>query len=381
MDVDRVYFVTADPLTEVWQVTHASLAPGVSSQVGVEGTFDHAPQEMKAIRAGEPFAVTDVATDPRIDAMRPIYLSLGIQSILLIPVLTRGQLYGVLGFDLCREKRAWRAEEISLADAIAHQLELALENTRLFEEAHQRADELAAALARLEELDRLKDEFIQNVSHELRSPLALIRGYAEMLDMGELGRLKSEQQKPVTIIARRARMLSELVQDITLLLEAEVNPPEPEPVHVNELVEAAVEDFQVASREADLTLQAEVTGSLPPVFGSPSYLRRVLDNLLSNAVKFTPQGGRVVVRAYQEQERVVLQVSDTGIGIPSSEFTRIFDRFYQVDGSARRRYGGVGLGLALVKDITHAYGGTIEIESEIGEGTTFTISLPVFNPL
>ena len=184
---------------------------------------------------------------------------------------------------------------------------------------------------------------------------------------------------PVAVIARRARMLSDLVKDITMILEAEVSPPDPEPVPWDELAQNAVEDFQVAAHQAELTIEAEIAPALPPVCGAPTYVRRVLDNLLGNAVKFTPAGGTITVRLYREEEFVALEVSDTGVGIPDDKLTRIFDRFYQVDGSASRRFGGMGLGLALVREIVEAYKGRVMVESQVGEGSTFKALLPVFN--
>jgi len=374
---DRTYFITADPEARTLETTHQMVAPDTEPGIGLSIAFDDVTVELETLLAGQPFAVSDIATDPRIEATRKMYRSLGTQSMLLVPVQVGRQLHGVLGFDYYRQKHVWQPDEIRLLEAVARQLGLALDNVRLFREARLRAEELAAALARQEELDRLKDQFIQNVSHELRSPLALILGYAEMLKAGELGELRPEQQKPAAVIARRARMLGDLVQDITLILEAEVSPPKPKPVPLDELTWAAVEDFQVATEQAELTLQAEIAPHLPPVSGSQGYLRRVLDNLIGNAVKFTPAGGTIAVRLRQEGKQVILEVSDTGVGIPPDQLERIFERFYQVDGSARRRYGGVGLGLALVKEIVEAYGGNVTVESQVGEGTTFTVSLPI----
>ena len=374
---ERTYFVTADPEARTWETTHELTAPGIEPDARLSGTFDDVPVELDTILAGQPFAVFDIATDPRVEATREMYRSLGVQSILLVPVRTGRRLHGLLGFAYGRQKHVWQPDEIRLVEGVAHQMELAMENARLFEEVRLRADELAAALARQEELDRLKSEFIQNVSHELRTPLALIRGHAEMLDAGQLGELQPRQREPVTVIARRARMLSDLVRDITLILEAEVSPPEPEPVPLDALARTAVEDFQVAAEQAGLTLRAEIAPCLPPVGGSHIYMRRVLDNLLGNAIKFTPAGGSVTVRMQQEGEQVALAVSDTGVGIPTDRLERIFERFYQVDGSARRRYGGVGLGLALVKEIVEAYGGRMLVKSRVDEGSTFTVFLPI----
>jgi PAS domain S-box-containing protein len=372
---DRTTFISADLDVQTWTVTHARVGPGIVSGIGQSGSFDDVPAELERILAGKALVISDVFTDPGIGSVRKVIQPLGTRSFLLVPVLARGRLYGALGFSHCRERHAWLPEEVRLMEAVAHQLELALENVHLFEEARLRAEELATALAKLEALDRLKDEFIQNVSHELRSPLALIRGYAEMLDAGDLGTLQNEQQKPVAIIARRARMLGDLVRDITLILEAEVSPPGVEPVCLEELARAAVEDFHITAEQEDLTLEIEIAPELPPVRSSNPYLRRVLDNLLGNAVKFTPEGGVISVRARQEGECVLLTVSDTGIGIPEDQLAHVFERFYQVDGSSRRRYGGVGLGLALVRELVETYGGTVGVESHLGQGTMFSVRL------
>jgi signal transduction histidine kinase len=377
VNADRTYFITVDPDARTWETTHERVAPGIEMDVGLTGAFDDAPVELQTLLEGQPFAVFDTATDPRVEATREIYRSLGAQSTLLVPVRYGKRLYGALGFDNCREKRVWYPDEVRLLEGVAHQLELALENLHLFEEVRLRADESAAALARLEELDRLKDRFIQNVSHELRSPLAITRGYVEMLEAGELGELRPKQQKPVAIIGRRVRMLSDLVQDITLILEAEVSPPEPEAVALDELVRMAAEDFQLAVEQAELTLHTDIVPHLPPVSASYGYLRRVLDNLLGNAVKFTPAGGTITVRVQQEGEQVALEVSDTGVGIPPDQLEHIFKRFYQVDNSIWRQYGGVGLGLALVKELVETYGGSVAVESQVGEGSTFTVLLPI----
>lgn len=266
--------------------------------------------------------------------------------------------------------------ELNVLDLLADQAAIAIHNARLYEQVRKQADDLAEALARQEELDRLQAEFVQNVSHELRSPLALVRGYAEMLDSGRLGALTADQRRPVSIIARRARMLSDLVADITLILESEVRPLKRAPLPLDELARTAAEDFRVAADEAGLSLEAEIADGVSPVSGSVSYLRRMIDNLLGNAIKFTPRGGAVTLRVWQEEDTIVLQVEDTGIGIPSDQLGRIFERFYQVNGSARRRYGGVGLGLALVKEIAELHDGSVEVESEVGQGSVFTVRLP-----
>ncbi|MGD1992020.1 MAG: ATP-binding protein [Anaerolineae bacterium] len=301
---------------------------------------------------------------------------LPVASVVMVPIRWGGEFLGVLTTE-GQTGDAFSPADTELLSLFATQAAIAIRNARLYDEVRRQTDELTAAVAKLQELDRLKSEFIQNVSHELRSPLALIRGYAEMLETGELGDMGAMQREPVAIIARRARMLSALVQDITLILEAEVNPPLPEPVPLDEVTRAAVADFQIAAAEAQLTLQTEIASDLPPVCGTPTHLRRVLDNLIENAIKFTPPQGRITVRMKKPREdQILLEVSDTGIGIRSDQQERIFERFYQVDGSTKRRYPGSGLGLALVKEIVETYGGEISVESAVGRGSTFFVTLP-----
>jgi PAS domain S-box-containing protein len=321
---------------------------------------------------GEPLVINDYQ---QWEGRAAVYAGYPPTNVVGVPVSWRGEFLGVLNI-MAEPPRTFDLNDAELLSLFAAQAAIAIVNARLYEEARQHTSDLLSALNRLQELDHFKNQFIQNVSHELRSPLALIRGYADLMVSGELGGLRSEQRKPVEIIARRAQMLGSLVDDITLLAAAETRALEKEPVAISELVEAAVEDFRVAADNASLTLRLDIGPNLPEVSGEPIYLRRVLDNLLSNAVKFTPDGGTITVHLDQADGWILMQVSDTGIGISPEEHGRIFDRFYQVDGSSRRRYGGVGLGLALVKEIVEAHGGTVQITSEVGEGSTFTVTLP-----
>ncbi len=298
-------------------------------------------------------------------------------TLVCAPLLSKGKVIGVMALDRVGERYPFGQADLDFVIGLSGQATIAIENAQLYAREQQRAAELASALAQQRELDRLKSEFVQNVSHELRTPLAIVRGYAELLSSGELGELQPDQQAPADIIARRARMLSNLMDDLTAILEVETQGAKLEPVDLAELVHALLADFQVAAAKSELTLAAEVAPDLPLVSSDPNHLRRVLDNLFSNAFKFTPAGGRVTVRLWRDSPNVVLKVTDTGVGIPRDKLDHVFERFYQVDGSMTRRYGGVGLGLALVKEIVEAHGGHVAVESEVGQGSTFTVILPV----
>jgi len=322
-------------------------------------------------QSGDPVVVSNVEEHPLFGDCRCSGAVAG------LPLRVGDRVVGVMSLAFGRP-RAFSRDELNVLQLLADQAAVVVVNARLHERIRRHADELAAALARLQELDRLKSEFIQNVSHELRQPLALIRGYAELLYAGELGELAPQQQGPMEVIARRTRMLVDLVEDITLILSVEAHPLERGRVALDALARAAVSDFRVVADKAGLTLRADISPNVPPVECETVYLRRVIDNLLGNAIKFTPAGGVVTARVWHEDDRVALQVSDTGVGIPPEQQGRIFERFYQVNGSMRRRYGGVGLGLALVKEVIEACGGEIAVESEVGRGSTFTVTLPVF---
>jgi len=171
---------------------------------------------------------------------------------------------------------------------------VAIENARLYAEVQERVNELAVALQQRRELDRLKDEFIQNTSHELRTPLALILGHAELLEAGELGEVPREQIQSIEVISRRARDLRLLVEGLLTVLEVETGSITLYVLSLQDLIEQATGDFQAAARKAGLHLSVEIKVSpLPQVRGDERLLRRALDNLIANAIKFTPDKGSV----------------------------------------------------------------------------------------
>ncbi|MCP4541446.1 MAG: GAF domain-containing protein [Chloroflexi bacterium] len=331
------------------------------------------PNLDKMMRTRKPVVVPDTAVDPDWVAAEGQEWRL---SYVAAPILIADRTVGFLNVN------GTQPGQFSPADAqqmeiFAHHAATALENARMYQESRLHAEELAATVVQLRELDRLKSEFVQNVSHELRTPLSVIQGYTSLLEAGELGELKPKQQESVSAIYRRVQALCDMVEDITLILGVETNPPEPEPVSLNSLVGIVLQDFRLMIGKAQITLRTEISPNLPLTSGSPPHLRRMVDSLLSNAIKFTPAGGAIAVQLRQEGDQIVLRVADTGIGISPDQQACIFDRFYQIDGSASRRYEGMGLGLALAKEVVEIYGGTIGVESVVGKGSIFTVTLPI----
>lgn len=274
------------------------------------------------------------------------------------------------------------SDQLSVADipaveAFANQTSAALDIAHLYEEARERAARLAVAYEELRDLDRMKDEFVQNVSHELRTPLTFVRGYVEYLLEGIAGELNEEQREALTIVLDRTDAIIHLVNDIISLKRADMEALNLVPLALEKVAEASVRGAHHAAKQAGVNLHLEYQHNLPRVMGDKKRLGEVFDNLIGNALKFSPDGGVVTIRLQQMGHVVEASVSDTGIGIPADQLDKIWTRFYQVDSSTTRRFGGTGLGLAIVKRIVEAHRGEVWVESEPGQGSTFYFTVPV----
>jgi signal transduction histidine kinase/CheY-like chemotaxis protein len=230
----------------------------------------------------------------------------------------------------------------------------------------------------LRELDRLKSDLLANVSHELRTPLTSLKGYAEALSEELLGPLTEAQREALEVSSRNVDRLLYMINELLSYARFDSGRVQIERRALDlGAVARQVVDSAFAARGPDLNLHLAVEEHLPTVDADGQRIAQVLDNLLTNAIKFTPEGGRVDVRLWRDGGEVVTEVEDTGIGIPREEQQRIFERFYQVESSSTRKFGGIGLGLAIVRQILDAHGTTIELSSEPGEGSTFRFRLPV----
>lgn len=234
--------------------------------------------------------------------------------------------------------------------------------------------EVAIDISERKEMERLKDEMISAVSHEMRTPLTAILGYAEFLLENEVP--PPELRSMLEILEKEAERLNSLIGNFLHLqrLQARRENYILRQVEVRELVDRAVETFRFASLRH--RLEVDCPTKLPAVLGEAEALQQVLENLISNAIKYSPLGGAVRVGAVSQGNQVVLRVEDEGIGIAAEDVGHIFERFYRVDNSDRRLAGGTGLGLALAREIVAGHGGRIRVESTPGKGSTFYVVLP-----
>jgi signal transduction histidine kinase len=220
---------------------------------------------------------------------------------------------------------------------------------------------------------------LATVSHELRTPLNAIIGFSELLDQGTAGALAPKQSEYVRYVLSSGRHLLSLVGDILDLSKVDAGKMElvPEPTALHAVALAAQDTLQPVASKRGVTLSLYISPDLPLLYVDPLRLRQMLYNLLSNGIKFTPSGGRVTLAAEARGEQLEIRVTDTGIGIPRDDLPRLFQEFEQVQAQGEGRIAGSGLGLALTKRLVELHGGSVAVESALGEGSTFTLRFPL----
>lgn len=233
----------------------------------------------------------------------------------------------------------------------------------------------------LRKLERIRRDFVANVSHEFRTPLTAIQGFAETLIAGAIND-PNNRDRFLAIILDHSRRLARLTEDLLRLSEMDAERLELEVrrVSVPQLVESCYETAQRRAAERGLTLSLDLPSHLPDIAGDNRRLQEVLQNLLDNAIQYTLPGGKIALSAETKNDEVILTVADSGIGIPQSDQPRIFERFYRVDAARSREAGGTGLGLSIAKHLIEAHSGRLWVESEIGVGSKFHFSVPIFDP-
>jgi len=237
-------------------------------------------------------------------------------------------------------------------------------------------EKLYQANLKLRELDKLKSQFTANVSHELKSPLTAIVGYTEYLLDGKMGPISQPQQKGLEVMRRNLKKLTHQIIELVDITSIEAGhlTINVSTFKIKPLLEEVAANYRAEAHKKKMKILASSPNNVM-VKGDRDRILQVLDNLVENGLKFS-QSGSITLIAEIAREKVLISVSDTGAGIPAEFLPRIFDRFYQVDGSSTRKYGGVGLGLSIVKAIVEAHGGQIVVSSRLGGGTTFSFELP-----
>jgi signal transduction histidine kinase len=336
--------------------------------------------------SGQVLNIPEAYDDPRFNKEVDRQTGYRTKTILCAPVRNKeGTIVGVLQVLNKREGIFIPADE-EMLEALSSQAAIALENARLYED-------LRHAYRELKQLDSMKGNFLANISHELRTPLAPIVGYIEMLISGRPGPLTDRQRSHLQVIEQAVHRLQGLIEDLLAFVQMDQGELliQPRRFAIGPLLEERAQAILPRATDRGVMVGIDMPPDLPDVLVDPKQISRALLLMLDNAVKFTPQGGHISVGAKASISPddaepawrygyVEVGISDTGIGIPADKIARIFDKFYQVDASATRSYGGTGLGLSLVKQIMDAHDTRVEVESTLGIGSTFRFRLPAASP-
>ena len=336
-----------------WQAWLESFGPQLQSVVLDAGTTGAAE-----LRNG---------IDPRLE---------GVNAALVTPLVAGPEVVGTITVGVRDGGHEWTTAQVSLVEAVAADMGRTVHHARLFEQQ-------SAILGQLRELDRTKSDFLSTISHELRTPLTSIAGYVEMMRDGDAGPVQPMQQNMLEIVGRNTQRLRDLIEDVLMISRVESGAVRSErlPVLLAGLVEQVVTTLRPMAASGQVRVDVIPTRDQGLVLGDPAQLDRVLLNLIGNAIKFTPVNGRVTVSVAVRDDELVLRVEDTGIGIPAPEVDRLFTRFFRASNATSRQIPGTGLGLAIVGSLVDAHDGRVEVDSVEGRGTTFTVTLPLLDPV
>ena len=363
-------------------------APGVAAITDMAEVRERSPIPDWLIEHRRPL-VADSRAHPLAQGMEDLIAKIGLKSFVVVPIIHQGRVIGSLSAHQTQRERHWIEDDIDLLTAVAVHVSATLENARL--------------IAELREANRLKDDFLATLSHELRTPLAAISGWVGLLEENSALRSDEELTDGISVIKDAARALSQMISDLLDLsrLQRRALHLERAPCDINLTVLSTAQAARPALIAQRLELQLALADDLPTLAADQQRIHQVLWNLLANAIKFTPAGGRLTIRtrvaegepagevgevtterdgaapAPSAQARwVVIEVADTGEGIPAEFLPVIWERFRQADGSSTRKHGGLGIGLALVKELVEAHGGEVSVTSGAG-GSTFIVRLPL----
>ena len=296
----------------------------------------------------------------------------GAESLIEVPVRSEGEVLGIIQL-ASRSPRKFKNEEVNLLETIGNQVGIAVQRAQLHEETRRQAHEL-------EKANKMQADFSAMIAHDLRSPLVNIMGVVEVMMAGMFGDVTEEQKKWLLRLQANSRGLVDLVSDFLDVskLESGYVDVNREVVNLAGMIEKNIETFRLLAQHKKILIKATLDPTLPPIHADPRRLDQVLNNLISNAIKFTGAGGQVEVEAaVTDATTVNVRVRDNGEGIPADEIGQIFEKYRQGGNVKHSSDKGTGLGLVICKMIIEAHGGSIRVESEVGKGSTFFLSLPV----
>lgn len=344
-------------------------------QGGIQQSLDSYPTMKRVLSIAQPKVVERSSLDG--DPLEQIFLAdVGGRVSLLAPLLIRGQPEGLVRLIDSDPNRTFDAEQISLCQGIANVVGNAMENANLYQSLERRAEALEAAYADLKHADLLKEDLLQNLSHEIQTPLLHVLGYIELMHSEAFGPLNAEQREKLAFVLDRAQHLSELAKNIITMQDLQTERLDIRPTNLEEVLPNAVSAWEQIAARRNIAIRLLLPDKLPKVMADPNQLNEAVEHLLNNAVKFSPSGETVELSAMDRDGVVEICVRDHGMGIPKEYHEHIFKRFYQVDSGASRKFGGAGLGLAIVQEILALHGGRVWVESEPGHGSSFLLTLP-----
>jgi signal transduction histidine kinase/HAMP domain-containing protein len=326
----------------------------------------------RAAAARAPVQVADVTdTDAYTSRVRDVLVRSGYRSLLAVPLVSEDEVVGAFVVNR-RVAGEFPARTVELLRTFGAQSALAIQNARLFQEIEDKSHELEVA-------NQHKSEFLSSMSHELRTPLNAIIGFSEVMLERMFGEVNAKQEEYLGDILSSGRHLLSLINDILDLAKIEAGRMELEPsdFHLPQAIDNALILVRERAVRRGIALQQWIDPQLGEIKGDERKVKQVLVNLLSNAVKFTPEGGRVDVRAVLADGTAEISVADTGVGIAPEDQEAVFEEFRQVGTDYARKHEGTGLGLALARKFVELHGGKIWVKSQVGQGSTFTFTIPV----
>jgi signal transduction histidine kinase len=322
----------------------------------------------------------DILSPGDTSSLKPMDLDPSVRSLMVIPLTSsQREVIGTLSVD-SKQFSAFSQADTHLITVAASQASIAIENARLYEDLAQRNKTLDRAYHELKKFAELREQFVQNISHELRTPMTYVRGYVELLADESLGPLNEEQVQTLNLVMRKTDEVVLMINETVALQPLILGKLQRSPINVQDLLHQTAASFREDILRRGVHLRLGLVDPHIQIYGDPERLEQLCQHILENAVKFSYYGGEISVDARYEDGLVHLIFKDQGIGIPSDQLNKIFDTFYQLDNMATRRFAGLGIGLSTVRRIAEAHEGMVWAESEEGQGSTFHVLLPRYIP-